>query len=263
MGAGSIPAAGVTQNKRKDREVGGLDAKDLAYKDYLAGMKYKDIAEKYNVSLNTVKSWKTRNGWNRKEGAPDKKVCTQKEKGAHKKKGGQPGNKNAAGHGAPSENKNAEKHGFFSKWLPPETLSIMQEIEEKTPIDRLWDQIMIQYTAIIRAQRLMFVKDQQDKTIEITSQSDMGVSYDIQQAWDKQSKFLQAQSRAMTTLNGMIKQYEEMCRNADEQKEIAEERLARIAKNKAETNRISETKAQTGGMTVSVVMSSEVAEYAE
>lgn len=38
---------------------------DEAKLDYLAGMKYKDIAEKYNVALNTVKSWKTRNGWQR------------------------------------------------------------------------------------------------------------------------------------------------------------------------------------------------------
>ena len=246
-----------------------MDAKDLAYKDYLAGMKYKDIAEKYNVSLNTVKSWKTRNGWNRKEDAPDKKGCTQKEKGAHKrKKGGQPGNQNAAGAHAkgsapPEGNKNAEKHGFFSKWLPAETMEIMQEIEERSPLDLLWDQIMIQYTAIIRAQKLMFVKDQQDKTIEKTFSSDESTSWDIQQAWDKHEKFLSAQSRAMTTLNGMIKQYEEMLRNDDEQKEIAEERRARIAKIKAETKRISEDKAQTGGMTLSVLMSSEVAEYAK
>lgn len=40
--------------------------------DYMDGMKYKDIASKYGVSLATVKSWKTRYGWNRK------KVCTQK-----------------------------------------------------------------------------------------------------------------------------------------------------------------------------------------
>lgn len=38
---------------------------DEAKLDYLAGMKYKDIAEKYNVALSTVKSWKTRNGWQR------------------------------------------------------------------------------------------------------------------------------------------------------------------------------------------------------
>src|SRR5690606_36034522 len=83
-----------------------------------------------------------------------------------KKKGGQPGNKNAVGHGAPKENKNAEKHGFFSKYLPEETLAIAQEIQEKDPLDLLWENIVIQYTAIIRAQRIMYVKNQNDKTIE-------------------------------------------------------------------------------------------------
>ena len=215
-----------------------MDAKDLAYKDYLSGMKYKDIAEKYNVSLNTVKSWKTRNGWNRKEDAPNKKVCTQKEKGAHKrKKGGQPGNQNAKGNSggfAPAGNKNAEKHGFFSKWLPAETMEIMQEIEERSALDLLWDQIIIQYTAIIRAQKLMYVKDQQDKTTEIVSSSDMGTSWDIQQAWEKQEKFLSAQSRAMTTLNGLIKQYEEMLHSSDD----ADERKARLEKLRLESARI-------------------------
>lgn len=47
-----------------------------AEKDYLSGMKYKDIAEKYGMSLNTVKSWKSRNGWQRD---------ATKKKGAHKK----------------------------------------------------------------------------------------------------------------------------------------------------------------------------------
>ena len=33
---------------------------ELAYEDYLAGMKRKDIAAKYGVSLNTIKSWQSR-----------------------------------------------------------------------------------------------------------------------------------------------------------------------------------------------------------
>ena len=49
----------------------------------MAGMKYKDIAEKYDTTINTVKSWKKRYGWNRKEGAPKReKVCTQNKKSA-------------------------------------------------------------------------------------------------------------------------------------------------------------------------------------
>ena len=49
---------------------------DLAYIDYCKGMKYKEIAEKYGVTINTVKSWKTRYKW-LKDG---KKVCTQNQK---------------------------------------------------------------------------------------------------------------------------------------------------------------------------------------
>ncbi|WP_434132748.1 phage terminase small subunit [Sporomusa sphaeroides] len=83
---------------------------ELAKQDYLAGMKYQAIADKYGVSLNTVKSWQKRHGWSRKEkGAPETpKVCTQNEKSVHPKKCGAPkGNQNAKGHGAPKGNKNA------------------------------------------------------------------------------------------------------------------------------------------------------------
>lgn len=58
-----------------------MEKYELAKLDYKDGMKYKDIADKYEVSLNTVKSWKQRYKW-RKD---DKKVCTQKtKKYAHK-----------------------------------------------------------------------------------------------------------------------------------------------------------------------------------
>ena len=55
--------------------------------DYIKGMKYKDIAEKYSVSINTVKSWKTRYNWNKKGvHTKSKKVFTQNiEKDAEEK----------------------------------------------------------------------------------------------------------------------------------------------------------------------------------
>lgn len=57
---------------------------ELAERDYILGMSYKDIAQKYNVSIETVKSWKKRHGWERdkpvKKTAPvapqSKKGCT-------------------------------------------------------------------------------------------------------------------------------------------------------------------------------------------
>lgn len=59
---------------------------EKAEQDYMAGMKYKDIAEKYGTTINTVKSWKKRYAWSRGEGAhKEETVCTQKSKGAPKK----------------------------------------------------------------------------------------------------------------------------------------------------------------------------------
>jgi uncharacterized protein YjcR len=213
---------------------------ELAETDYMDGMKYKDIAKKYNVSLNTVKSWKTRYNWSRdaKNGVhtKNKKVCTQK--------GGQPGNKNAVGNkggAAPEGNKNAEKHGFFAKWLPEETREIMGAIQSADPLDLLWDNIQLQYTAIIRAQKLMYVKDQKDKTIEKIEHGYGETSeknkWEVQQAWDKHATFLQAQSRAMKTLESMIKQYDDMVHNSWEK--ASEEQRLRISKLKYEVSQLS------------------------
>lgn len=225
-----------------------------AEKDYVKGMKYKDIAAKYGVSLNTVKSWKKRYGWTREKGA-------HKEKGVHtKNKRGAPiGNINAKGNkggAAPKGNQNALKHGFFSKYIPEETLEIMGMLEEKSPADLLYDQIMIQYAAIIRAQQIMFVSDQDDLTKELrkeknTLTENMEVSekeYEVQFAWDKHATFLNAQSRAMSELRSLIKQFNELAHEDDERRVKLEHMRLNIEKTKAEIEKVkSETKNQLEG----------------
>lgn len=214
--------------------MGGTQNYVLAEKDYMSGMKYKDIAEKYGVTLNTVKSWKVRYKWNKKDvHTKSKKVCTQK-----RKKGGQPGNKNAAGHGAPLHNKNAEKFGFFAKYLPEETVSIIEEMPTD-PLNVIWDQIQISYAAIIRAQQIMYVKDRKDKTIEKVEEKEgnvIGEKWEVQQAWDKQANFLKAQARAQGELRGLIKQYDELLHKHWEL--ATEEQKARIEQLKANAERI-------------------------
>lgn len=56
-----------------------------AEQDYLAGMKYKDIATKYDVTLNTVKSWKQRYEWSRSGAPPKSKSVHTNQKGMHTK----------------------------------------------------------------------------------------------------------------------------------------------------------------------------------
>lgn len=57
---------------------------ELAYQDYKNGMKYKDIAKKYDVSINTVKSWKSRK-WNGLEKSATKKSATNNKRVQPKK----------------------------------------------------------------------------------------------------------------------------------------------------------------------------------
>lgn len=208
---------------------------ELAYEDYKAGMKRKDIAQKYNVSINTVKSWKQRH-WNKKEGAPPKR-----------KKGAPLNNKNASGRTPKKdENQNAKKHGFFSKWLPDEVNQIIGEMPED-PLDILWANIQMQMAAIIRAQNIMYVKDKDDKTKEVTLEGE-AIAYDVQQAWEKQANFMSAQSRAMKTLESMIKRYDEMLHQNWEL--ATEEQKARINQLKAQTGKItgeSETESKDDG----------------
>ena len=201
---------------------------EQAFADYQAGLKYKEIAEKYNVSLATVKSWKTRH-WNGKKSmhTKDKKVCIQKNKGGAPK-----GNKNATG---PPGNKHASKHGLFERYLPTETLEIVNEIKVKSPLDILWDQILLAYAAIIRAQKVMFVEGKKDHDIIKSGYSDGAVSgetWAVTSATDKQGTFLSSLSRVQAQLNNMIKQYDKMVR---EDPLATEEQKARIENIKART----------------------------
>lgn len=184
---------------------------EQAEADYQSGLKYKEIAEKYGVSLNTVKSWKTRYGW--------QKVCTQNKKGVHTKKYAPPpapkGNQRALGNRgghAPPGNHNAVTHGLFAKFLPAETLEIAEELTEVSPIDILWGNICIKYAAILRAQKIMYVEDRDDMVKEVKSDGMNTVTYELQYAWDRQAAFMAAQARSMATLTSMLKQYEELCK---------------------------------------------------
>lgn len=213
-----------------------------AEKDYVKGMKYKDLAEKYGVSINTIKSWKKRHGWERKKGAP-------KRKSVHTKKGGQPGNVNALGNSggaAPIRNQNAKTHGFYSKHMPAEAFEIMQDIQEFSPVDLLWEQIQIQFTAIVRAQKIMFVesKDEMIKELKkkksvVSDSADIEEEeYEFQFAWDRHATFLNAQSRAMSELRGLIKQFDNIAHEKDERRLKLEQMRLNIDKTKAEVEKM-------------------------
>lgn len=200
------------------------DEINKAFEMYRQGTKLVDIAKALNRSEGTIRSWKSRNKW-------DKSVATENRNVA-KKKGAPKGNKNATG---PPGNKHASKHGLFERYLPQETLDIVNQIKVKSPLDLLWDQILLAYAAIVRAQKVMFVYDRNDHDVIKSGYKDgkiSGEEFAVTSANDKQGTFLSSLSRVQAQLNNMIKQYDKMVR---EDPLATEEQKLRIESFKANT----------------------------
>lgn len=86
------------------------------YKEHAGNIDLVEIASQLNISPGTIRGWKSKDSWEEQlNGTLHKNTERSK-----RKKGGQLKNKNAVGNdgGAPEQNKNAEKYGFFSKYLP-------------------------------------------------------------------------------------------------------------------------------------------------
>lgn len=95
-----------------------------AEKLYQKGWKLVDIAKELGVPEGTVRRWKSTQGWESERS--DKKANVRK------KKGGQLGNKNAIGFGAPKQNKNAVTTGefetLFFDCLEPQELELVDTV---------------------------------------------------------------------------------------------------------------------------------------
>ncbi|MBE6070041.1 MAG: hypothetical protein E7211_20485 [Clostridium lundense] len=187
------------------------------------GLKLVEIANRLDIPQGTVRRWKLTYKWDNERSS---------------KRGAPKGNKNAVGNGAPRNNKNAETHGFFSKYLPEETQELIKDIAHIDPLDMIWNNITIQFAAIIRSQKIMHVTDK-DELLKVLKKKTRGEKSDtdeweFQFAWDRQATFLNAQSRAMSELRSLIKQYDEMLnKNWDL---ATEEQKARIALLKAKVD---------------------------
>ncbi|WP_228275541.1 phage terminase small subunit [Gracilibacillus oryzae] len=210
----------------------------------------KALAEKHDVKLGTLKSRKSREKWSRdapkKDATKTKKVATPKEKVATKKT-----QKNRSGNPNPKNqftkrNSAAVTHGLFAKYLPEETMEIMNDVNSMSPIDILWMNIQMQFASIIRAQQIMFVDDKYDMTKEVkkretaTSEA-MEIEkeeWEIQFAWDKQATFMNSLSRSMAELRSMLKQFVEMADYDDYRLLEIQKMQLTIDKTKAEITKI-------------------------
>ncbi|MDA1850257.1 phage terminase small subunit [Bacillus cereus] len=217
------------------------------------------------VNEKTVGGWKTKDKWiqqlngvlHKNERSTPKKDTeySKKKPGAPKgnknavnnRGGAKKGNKNAAGNpggSAPLRNGNAATHGLYRKYLPQELYDLKEELEEainNDPLSILWESIMLQHAQIIHAQRIMFVNNKEDMTKELRkkklSESGFEEEWEIQFAWDKQASFLNAQSKALSTLSALIKDFDRLANIDDERRAKLEFIQVQIDKIKSATNK--------------------------
>ncbi|MBV6707783.1 terminase [Bacillus thuringiensis] len=216
------------------------------------------------VNEKTVGGWKSKDGWidklngilHKNERSTPKKDTeySKKKPGAPKgnknainnRGGAKKGNKNAVGNSggaAPLRNGNAATHGLYRKYLPQELYDLKEELEEainNDPLSILWESIMLQHAQIIHAQRIMFVNNKENMTKELRkkklSESGFEEEWEIQFAWDKQASFLNAQSKALSTLSALIRDFDRLANIDDERRAKLEFIQVQIDKIKSTTN---------------------------
>lgn len=96
--------------------------------------------------------------------------------------------------------------------LPKQTAHIMSVIDGSSAVDILWQNILLQYAAIIRAQQLMFVDNDEILSLEKRHIND-GASYANEweniTPWARYKDFLESQSKAMNVLCNMLNKFED------------------------------------------------------
>lgn len=198
---------------------------ELAEKDYSSGMKYKDIAEKYGVSINTVKSWKTRK-WGKDD---DEKSVHTKGESVHTKNDNEiadaskvqgrkrSGNPNPT-HKFPVHNSHNLLHGLRSKYLHKEQIEIVEAFEGLSIADKVWLQLELKFASIIRMQKIMWVDDAQDN-LRATEMTGEGITkYKVAFAYERYEAFIKAQARAMAEYRNLADNFLKHSNQDDERR---------------------------------------------
>lgn len=164
------------------------ELKDKAFCMYLncgGNITKKEIAQHLGVTVRTVFNWSRRDSW-------DSMLELLAGKNASK----------------PSE----LAESSVLDLLPKQTAQIMNVIEQSSAVDILWQNILLQYAAIIRAQQLMYVESENILSIEKRHIDENAVSaceWENITPWDRYKTFLDTQSKAMNVLTNMLNKFED------------------------------------------------------
>lgn len=218
-----------------------------------------DLAEKHGVKLGTLKSRKSREKWSRdatkKDATKTTKVATisskdatelegdeilhdepPKKDGRVKRRSGNPNPPNQF----TKRNRAAMIHGLRSKFFFDEQIEIMEALQDFDVVDQLWLQIELSFSAIIRAQKIMWVEDPFDHLKEVSGEMDgesiSKVDYKVIYAHERYESYIKAQTRAFAEHRSLVKQFLDLTTEDDERRLKLEQMKVSIEKTKAETD---------------------------
>ena len=190
----------------------------LIYQEHSGNIENRRIAELLEISEKTVSGWKCKDKWEDQLNG----VLQSDIRSTPKERGGQPGNQNAVGHGAPEGNINAIKHGayqtIYAVYLPEDEKAIYEGLPGEADLEAEIRLLRLKITRLLNRQEDFF--------------------YDM---WgNKHDKKVSEEDREAGIL-ACIKQLEKIVRTQDQIQKGAlavEEQKARIAKLQAETAKI-------------------------
>lgn len=165
------------------------EKREKAFNAYISGrgkISKAEIARCFGVTPATVSRWSNEDGWNDTLNA----LVYDKDNNIGRKS--------------------------VSALLPKQTAEIMNVIQNSSGQEILWQNILLQYAAIIRAQQLMDVENQNILHMEKREINEGGMTakeWENHTPWERYKIFLDTQSKAMNSLTSMLKKFDEYKRN--------------------------------------------------
>lgn len=211
---------------------------ELAQIDYNDGLKYKEIADKYGVTLNTVRSWKSRK-WSEKgkmkrvarDVQEEHKRLSEFQKSAQidfvdmdtiktvlgKERDATELSNVVPNVGLMDVTRTEAMRKVYERWLPQEQLDIIDTVSSMSIADRLWMQLEFNFSSLVRMQQIMYVNDNKDHT-SVISGIGMSETYAVALAHDKYDKYVTAQAKATNAYLNIVRMFLEVAELNDERR---------------------------------------------
>jgi uncharacterized protein YjcR len=219
----------------------------------------KALAEKHDVKLGTLKSRKSREGWE-KDATATQKDATSKKKDSPDKQKKRSGNPNPENQFT-KRNTAARKHGLRSKYFTDTQREIMEDFEDFSIADQLWLQIEIKFSAIIQLQKVMWVENSYDTLNEVSMKSSGAdgsvTSYKVAYGYEQYESYIKAQARAMAEYRNLAKQFLELSSEDDIRRLKLEQMKLGIEKTKAEIDNLNDDGQEDSDIEIRIVRKGE------